>query len=183
MGTVNDPRRVKLFVGLITSMPSLVAEIEARLPESFGPIDLRSGPFPFDSTHYYDAEMGFPLQRYFFGFSTLIDPEQVAGMKIVTNKIEAEYEERKIGVIRPINLDPGYVEESKIVLASTKNFYHRILISQGIYAEVTMHFETGSWQCLPWTFPDFRTGRYHPFFTELRRVYRAQLKSAQRSAE
>jgi len=81
-------------------------------------------------------------------------------------------------VRRPVNLDPGYVEESKIVLASTKNFYHRILLAEGIYGEVTLHYRGGVWEAFPWTFPDFRSGRYNGFFSELRRIYRDQRRSA-----
>ncbi len=77
-----------------------------------------------------------------------------------------------------MNLDPGYVELSKVVLASTKNFYHRILVADGIYAEVTMHYEAGAWRSFPWTFPDFRSGRYAAFFDALRARYRTQLKTA-----
>ncbi len=178
MGTIGIPQPVKLFTGVLTSRAEVIPAVEERLCGLFGPVDLRSSGFPFDATHYYDEEMGSPLVRYFYSFSRLADPSSISWAKIVTNRIEADLAEAGIGVARPVNLDPGYLEESKIVLASTKNFYHRILISDGIYAEVTMHYEHGLWCCLPWTFPDFRTGRYDGFFTELRTLYRNQLKTS-----
>jgi hypothetical protein len=177
MGVIRNHRPVKLFVSLITVRLELFSRVEDGLSGLFGPIDLRSDQFPFDSTHYYDKEMGAPLQRCFFSFTDLTDPLRIGEAKIATNEIEIQLAQEQHAVPRPVNLDPGYMEESKIVLASTKNFYHRIMVSRGIYAEVTMHFEGGNWRCLPWTFPDFRTGRYHPFFTGMRQLYRRQLKT------
>ena len=176
MGQICRQRQVKLFTGLLTSLPELAKDVEVRISESFGPIDLRSESFVFDFTHYYDREAGFPLWRFFFGFAALIDPAGLAGIKTLSNDLEAEFAARLSPVARPVNLDLGYLEESKVVLASTKNFYHRILLADGIYAEVTMHHEGGGWRSFPWTFPDFRSGRYDAFFTELRGIYRKQLR-------
>jgi hypothetical protein len=179
MGSIRPVAAVKLFVGILSSVPELGGNIEARLQGVFGPADLRSGSFPFDSTRYYDEEMGTPLHRWFLGFENLIPPDGIAKAKLRTNELESEFQREITHVRRPVNLDPGYLEQSKLVLASTKNFYHRILISDGIYAEVTLHFEGGEWRPFPWTFPDFRTGRYNRFFDELRTAYRAQLRRAE----
>lgn len=176
MGKVRPPQRVKAFVGVLTSLPDILPEVEQRLSALLGPIDLHSETFPFDFTHYYDREMGSPIHRCFLGFSNLIEPEEIAGIKVRTNEIEAALASDFRRVIRPANLDPGYLEQSKIVLASTKNYYHRLCLSGGIYAEVTLHFEDRGWKPLPWTFPDYQSGRYHAFFTELRNIYRAQLR-------
>jgi hypothetical protein len=175
MGTIQTPPPVKLFIGILTSAPEILPKAEERLAARFGMVDLRSALFPFDWTHYYDRTMGTPIHRCFFGFAELIDPSTIAAIKIQTNEIEETFAEDYRTPPRPINLDPGYLEQSKIVLASTKNFYHRIPISQGIYAEVTLHFEKGEWRSFPWTFPDFKSDCYHPFFVSLRERYRNQL--------
>ena len=94
-------------------------------------MDLRSLQFLFDKTHYYDEEMGSPIYRHFLSFEKLIEPSEIAGAKIRTNDLESAFAVEYSSVQRPINLDPGYLEQSKIVLASTKNFFHRILISEG----------------------------------------------------
>ena len=177
MGEIKTAPQVKLFVGVLTSIPEGLPEARARLSALYGATDLTSGEFRFDNTHYYDEEMGSPLFRSFLGFSGLIGPAEIAEIKVETNTIETEMATRFGAVRRPVNLDPGYLELSKIVLASTKNFYHRIYLSMGIYAEVTMHFEAGQWKSFPSTFPDFQTGRYSAFFTSLRNRYRQQLKS------
>jgi len=176
MGTISAPRPVKLFAGVLSADPALFPAVEERLCSLFGKVELRTEPFPFDSTAYYDEEMGRPLKRVFYGFCELIVAETISRIKVQTNRIEAEFASRSSGARRPVNIDPGYLEEAKLVLASTKNFSHRILISGGIYAEVTMRFENREWRALPWTFPDFRTGRYNDFFTALRNNYRRQLK-------
>jgi hypothetical protein len=178
MGEIRVPLPVKLFCGVLTSLPQFVPEIRERLTAAFGEIDMGSDPHPFDLTHYYDAEMGTPISRLFFAFADLVAPAQLASIKKVTNELEALFAGVNQPVRRPVNLDPGYLEESKIVLASTKNFYHRIFLADGIYGEVTMHYTAGAWHPFPWSFPDFRSGRYDDFFTGLRRIYRSQIKSS-----
>ncbi len=178
MGMINMSPRVKLFAGILTSLPEIMPEVQNRLASAFGTVDLRSDPYPFDTTHYYDDEMGSPITRYFLSFATLVMPVDISAIKRMTNEMETALAKDYAGVRRPVNLDPGYLEESKIVLASTKNFYHRILLADGIYGEVTLRYSGGSWQAFPWSFPDFRSGRYDEFFTRMRRTYRNQIKEA-----
>lgn len=175
MGEIRPALPVKLFIGVLTSMPDLVPIVEGNLIERFGTIDLKSRAFLFDKTLYYAEDMGSPLYRYFFSFQELIAPTALAAAKVATNSMESALAARVPNLKRPVNLDPGYLEQSKIVLASTKNFFHRILIAEGIYAEVTLHFQNGTWQTFPWTFPDFATGQYHEFFRSVRSHYRGQL--------
>jgi hypothetical protein len=177
MGEIHNPLPVKLLVGILTSIPEIISSVEERLSELFGPIDKRSEPFPFDMTRYYDETMGSPISRYFISFANLIEPSVISKIKKATNELESGFASEWTSVQRPVNLDPGYLEQSKIVLASTKNFYHRILLSGGIYAEVTLHFEAGEWRSFPWTFPDFKSGRYSQFFSSLRDSYRTQLSA------
>ena len=178
MGKIQQPVPVKLIVGILTSVPGLLSETEKELSALFGAVDARSEIFPFGWTNYYDAEMGSPLYRLFLGFADLIEAPAIVDAKISANELEASIAGRYPGVSRPINLDPGYMEQSKIVLASTKNFFHRILIDRGIYAEVTLHYRNKGWQSFPWTFPDYGSEKYHPFFSALRENYRRQLNAA-----
>jgi len=179
MGDIHSAISVKLFVGILSSIPEMLPKVEARLSGIFGVIDSRSAIYPFENTHYYDEEMGSPIKRCFLGFSDLILPDQVALAKRRTNEMEQEFADEGFGVKRPVNLDPGYIELSKVVLASTKNFYHRLYLSDGIYGEVTLHYESGAWRSFPWTFPDFRSGCYDSYFLELRGLYRDALKRMQ----
>ncbi len=175
MAHISAPLPVKLFLGILTSVSEIVPQAEQKFIELYGSIDSRLGPIPFDLTHYYDQEMGTPLYRYFLSFTELIDPAAIAQIKLQTNELESAFARQYSHPRRPINIDPGYLEQSKIVLASAKNYFHRILISGGVYAEVTLHFEQGQWRFFPWTFPDYRTEPYLQFFTALRDLYRTQL--------
>ncbi len=176
MGKIRPPLPVKFFISVLTSLPEIMPEVELRLSDLCGAIDQRSEAYPFDLTQYYDSEMGRPIHRVFLSFGELISPLELAPIKVKTNEVESWFAGECTGVARPVNLDPGYLDQAKVVLASTKDFSHRLMISAGIYAEVTMHYRAGQWHNWPWTFPDFRTGRYNGFFSELRRRYRIQLK-------
>jgi hypothetical protein len=79
---------------------------------------------------------------------------------------------------RPLNIDPGYLTEAKLVLASTKDRDHRIYLSQGIFAEVTLHFARGGWQARPWTYPDYQRADYHAFFTTCRDYLRQRYRES-----
>jgi hypothetical protein len=178
MGQIRTPLPVKLFIGVLTSTPAILPDLEERMTALFGPIDSRSEHFSFDQTHYYDEEMGTPISRIFLGFEKLIAGCEIAGIKIKTNELEAAIAGERPERTRPVNLDPGYLEQSKIILASTKNFFHRVLISEGIYGEVTLHFQDGAWRDFPWTFPDYKSGGYHQYFSSLRNLYRGQLNAS-----
>jgi hypothetical protein len=81
-----------------------------------------------------------------------------------------------------VNLDPGYVSLSKLVLATTKDYSHRIYVGSGMYAESALHFENGQWTAWPWTYPDYAGPRYHAFFGHVRELYKAKLNVTSQSA-
>jgi hypothetical protein len=186
MAEASTPADVRLICGMISADAALFDEAAVELAAEFSEIDLRSEVMPFDFTHYYDAQMGSPLWRQFVSFSKPVSPEVLAAAKVATNRIEADFANRltQPGAAvpqdnsrpeRPINLDVGYVDESKLILASMKNFSHRIYLSQGVYAELTLRYHKGRWDALGWTFPDFASGRYHPFLTQARDKLREHL--------
>jgi hypothetical protein len=177
MGSVRAFNPVKLFAGVLVSDSNLISEVEKRLTETYGPIDHRSKVLQFDFTGYYSREMGDVINRIFFSFERLIEADRLAEIKRQTNRMEDEMKPMLETVKRPINLDPGYVEQAKVILASTKNFYHRIFLGQGIFGEVTMHFKNNSFQYFPWTYPDYKSREYQEFFLKIRQIYRAQLKT------
>jgi len=151
------------------------------LAEHAGPVDATSELWPFDFTDYYQVEMGDDLLRRFVSFERLIDPVELAGFKILTNQLEARLC-RDCGLPeshRPANLDPGYVTTSKLVLATTKDYGHRIYLRDGIYAESTMHYIDGRWVPWPWTYPDYADARYHAFFEQVRELYKQKLTARQ----
>jgi hypothetical protein len=167
MGGIRQAERVKLICGMISADETLMTQVETELAGRFGGIDLRSDLMPFDYTDYYEKEMGAGLFRRFVSFATMIDPVELADIKVVTNSIEQRLA-RGTGK-RTINLDPGYVTPAKLVLATTKDFSHRIYLRDGIYAEVTLNFRKSGLTFFDWTYPDFKSGRYNDFLAEVRR--------------
>lgn len=161
-----EPGPVLLICGAIFRDDAPLAEALARLEQRFGPIADRSAVFPFDFTNYYEPEMGAGLQRQFFTFRQPIRADHLADIKNFTGTIEQDLARDRQ---RRVNLDPGYLTATKLVLATTKDFAHRIYLRDGIFAEVTLTFTRTGIRALPWTYPDFASDRYTPFLLEVRR--------------
>jgi len=179
MAQAHKPEDVKLIVGMLSAFPKAFELARSSLCDHYGPVDLESPPIPFNFTRYYESEMGPGLVRRFLAFQRLMDPAALADVKLHTNRLEAELA-AKLGapVPRPINLDPGYLTLAKLVLASAKDFSHRIYLRDGIYAEVTLHYEKGgTFRSWPWTFPDYaESAAYHAFLAEARGKLKTQLR-------
>ncbi len=178
MGKPAEPNPVKLFVGLIYNPSVDVRLVVDLLEKNVGEIDGSSPTVSFDYTDYYREEMGGGLNRKFFSFAALEDPGDIPARKSLTNELESKVAELvSTPVPRPVNLDPGYVGLSKLVLATTKNYSHRIYIRDGIYAEVTLQYKGNEFVPLPWTYPDYRSAEYRDYFNRLRESYKEQLEN------
>jgi len=178
MGHPKNPIPVKLFVGMLSPEVGLFDICTELLSAEYGPIDCQSETVRWDVTDYYREEMGSAILRNFIFFERLADPGMLSSMKLLTNSIEARFlVTRGTAVRRRINLDPGYVTEAKVVLASTKDFSHRVYLSQSIYAEVTLHYSTKEKTFLPFehTYPDYRTKGSLDLFNKAREMLRARL--------
>ena len=177
MGQISKPKPVNLIAGILTNNPDLLEQIDKTLQKYFGLIDLRSDVIPFTFTDYYNEEMGKGILRQFYSFEKLIMPDELASIKVQTNHIEDSITASgKYPVNRPINVDPGYINESRLILASTKDFSHRIYLRDGIYAEVTLNYRGGRYESFPWTFPDYKFSDYHKFLLMARELYVRKLK-------
>ena len=178
MWQVNKPQPVKLIVGILAADEVALDAALQRIYEEFGKTDLLSEVWPFTQTSYYKDELGENILRQFVTTAKLIDPGQLADIKHRANRIEMELAEKlSTDLPRPVNLDPGIIEPSKLILASTKNFSHRIYIGDGMYAELTLSFCKGAWQSFSYTFPDYKEQRYHGFLSTARDKLVEQLRS------
>jgi hypothetical protein len=176
MAQPQEPHRAKLFAGVLTGSEELLPEVKEKLEELFGRTDLESETMLFDSTYYYEPQMGAGLKRKFYSFEKLVEQELLAEAKISANGLEEQFSGR-LEVERPVNIDPGLLLPSKMILASCKNFSHRIYLGRGVYGEITLQYADGSFRVLPWTFPDYRLEEYHAFFATVRNRYMSQLKA------
>jgi len=167
---------VKLIAGLISSSAVHFQETEKSLTDHYGPTDLKSHYFDFGLTDYYEKQMGKNLQRVFLSFASLISPEKLSGIKAETNALEETLRRDSGGSFRVVNIDPGIVTPSALIMATTKNFAHRVPLAGGIYAHLEFLFTKSGVKTLDWTYPDFRQPGYQEFFIAVRRIYLGQLK-------
>ena len=173
MGSISTPTPVLLLIAVSSRYDDVLAWAEARATSEFGPLLLKSAAFDFTETDYYQSTMGTELKKQFLAFRNSIDPGKLPQIKRATNDWEQLCaDELKHPEPRPLNLDPGYLTLAKLVLATTKDHAHRIYISSGIYAEVTLNFRGGNWQKCDWTYPDYQRDDYQEFFTECRQKLR-----------
>lgn len=174
MGTVTRPSPVKLICGFIFSAEEQYRRSRSLIEKRFGKADLESAAIPFTFTGHYTREMGELLTRRFCSFPRLIMPPDLAPIKLWTNKLEDKFAKNRK---RVVNIDPGYVDLARLVLASTKDFCHRIYIGRGIHAEVTLCYRGKSYQPWEWTYPDYRTLEYIGIFNTIRGIYAEQIRN------
>lgn len=167
------PNRAKLVIGVITGDKRLFEPISSELAAIYGPVDIVSGWMPFNYTGYYESEMGTALERRMVTFRQLIQQNELARIKLATNRIEQAYLHDGR---RRVNIDPGYLLHERLVLASGKNFSHRIYIGDGIYADLTLIYQRGGFVTLPWTYPDYADQPMLELLTQIRHKYSMDLK-------
>ena len=175
MSKPQDPKPAKLIIGLFTKDRALFEPLVDELVSRFGSLDLVSPWMPFDYTSYYEQEMGRPLFRRLVVFKSLIAQLDLAGIKLGTNRLEDRYAQNER---RRVNIDPGYLLNERFVLASGKNFSHRIYIGDRIYADLTLIYQRGAFEKLPWTYPDYADQPIISFLVQARAKYAADLKQS-----
>lgn len=177
MPKIKKPLPVKLIMGMISPNVDLFDQLTQTLVEKFGPVDLKSNVFNFDKTDYYEEEMGKDLKRQFLSFCELIETRELVEIKLFTNSLEEKFSLSKDEPSRLINLDPGYLDCTKLVLVSTKDSPNRIYLREMIYAEITLYFSQGTFKFRPWTFPDYKTQEYIETFNQIRKLYISQRRN------
>jgi hypothetical protein len=182
MGEPRLPEPVLLIVAAFSRHRAVLEEVAARLEERFGPVALASPPYAFNHTRYYEPTMGPSLCKQLLAFQNLVAADCLVDVKQCTNSLEAEWAGGGLyPEPRPLNLDPGLLTLGKFMLATTKDQAHRIYVGQGIFAEVTLSFQTGAYEPWPWTYADYREAEVRAFLGQARVYYRQRL--AQTKAE
>lgn len=176
MSTPRESDKVRLFCSLFSAEKELIDRAIDELVELFGLPEIISPWLMFERTRYYEKEMGWPLHRRFITFRELITPEELVGKKLSTNRIEIKY---SVDGKRRINIDPGYICLERLVLATGKNYTHRIYLSHGIYADLTLVFNKGTFKPLEWSYPDYSDNESIDFFNNEREKYKNQLRSVE----
>lgn len=176
MGEIRFPKPVLLFMAVFGSDSSAFDWVRQRAETQWGTLALESEPFPFETfTDYYAQTMGETLPKRLWAFENLISPDILPKAKCLTNGWEAEFKSLTTSPVeRPVNIDPGYIDLGKLILASTKDHAHRIYLSDGIFAETTLMYAQKQWKSLPWTYPDYQSAGYQKFLTRCRDYLKAK---------
>ena len=174
MSIPKSPDPAKLVVSVFTKDKGLFDRIYDRLEEIGGPVDIMSKWLDFDFTDYYYKEMGTPLFRRMVAFVPLMAQEDLAAVKLKTNAIE---EELARGGRRRVNIDPGYLLSSRFILATGKDYSHRVYIGSRIYADLTLMYTKQGFKTLEWTYPDYASPEIFQFLDRVRQKYLLDLKA------
>lgn len=173
MGIPGTPKKVLLFVASLYRDKIFYYNALNYLTQNFGDILFESSPRLWNYSDYYTPELGSPLFRRFIFFKKLVSEGEISSIKLLTNEIEEDLStENK----RNINLDPGYITLAKLVLATTKDYCHRIYIKDGIYAEVTLFFKKNSFMPHQFTYRDYSENHYLQLFNFARIIYKELLR-------
>ena len=175
MISLHFPKKVKFLVGFIYSDEEVYLRAKNILRKKYGEFDFESQTIPFDFTDYYCEEMGTHLKRRFLSARKLFKLTDFVAIKHYCIKIEKMF---SCSGMRKINIDPGYLNDAKLVLLTRKNFFHRIYLGKGIYAEVTLYYSKKKINYLPWTYPDYRTEEYTDIILKIRNTYMSQIRHA-----
>ncbi|MBF0203130.1 MAG: DUF4416 family protein [Desulfamplus sp.] len=175
MSTPKEPDLAKLVISLFMNNKDILESVLPELEKEFGEIDMISNWFNFDFTDYYYAEMGSPLFRSVITFKSLIHQSSLAKIKEHTNLLEKRWEANSK---RSLNIDPGYLLLSRFILATGKDYAHRIYIGKGIYADLTLMYKQGSFKPLEWTYPDYASAEMFNFLERVRIQYAEDLKKS-----
>ena len=172
-----DLTSVKQIAAILVRQPSDFEDSMVALGEIFSEVDFIGEFFPFSLTDYYAPEMGEELRRGFVSFKKLIHPESLA-----RSKRQARELERKLSLNgnRTVNIDVGYLDMFKIVLASFKGRSNKIYLEGGIWADMVMYYENGDFKTFSWGFPDFKSGIYNADLVDIRELYKEQFKAERR---
>lgn len=169
--------RAKLIIGFIVHDKTLAGWVVEALGASFGPLDLVSAWLPFEFTDYYAREMGAPLHRRLLAYKRTVGQDKLPDIKHITNRIEKRATDKGR---RKVNIDPGILLPERFVLATGKNFTHRVYLGRGIYADLTLIYRNGTFHTLPWTYPDYADARHQAFLLQARRKLQRDQKEADR---
>lgn len=164
---------VNLIMSLFSQEEALINEALEILSGRYGEADYISPFLRFDYTDYYAGETGTKLIRRFVSFAELIRPESLADIKLMTNTLEDRFSE--VGK-RRLNIDPGYIAHAHLILATGKGYTHRPYLREGIYADLTLIYQDGSFRGLPWTYPDYGSPDVIDMLNTIRRRYSEKLK-------
>jgi hypothetical protein len=175
---MSAPPRIKLFVAILAQSSVDQAHTTSLFAEVFGSVDYIGPQRSFDCTQYYEEDKGPGLVRWLISFTGPYYADILPGAKRACIELErgyavaAEKGATDTGsYTRSVNLDIGYLDRHKVVLASTKEAGHKIYLDDSIYGDLLTRYSNNTWHPLPWCFPDFAAGRYNEELSTIREIF------------
>ncbi len=169
-----EPQKVKPFFSVFASSIEALENAICEISKIYGEIDCETDLLSFDITNYYEAEFGKDLKRRLFSMKKLISPSELIEIKLKAYELEERFSNSGR---RVVNIDPGYVALSRVVLLTGKDYTHRIYLDKGVYADLTLIYKKDAgYVSLPWTYPDYSSSLFLDFFTNVRNILKIQLK-------
>lgn len=177
MGELKQPEPMMMIVAAFSRHDEALDWTREWAVQRWGSLACESPRFEFTETEYYTREMGSALKKTFFAFERLVPADSMPSSKLASNAAERDYAGlSRHDQARPLNIDPGHLNLSKFLLATTKDHAHRIYLGESIYAEITLRYLKGRWQPWEWTYPDYCRDDFRKWFNEARDAYRELLK-------
>jgi len=173
MSNLKSPEPVKLISSIFSADRHPLTEALKELSAKYGGVDFVSEFIPFDYTDYYEREMGQSLVRRFAFFEDLIRPESLPEIKTFANGVEERFSGSGK---RKVNIDPGYMSQYHLILATGKGYAHRPYLRDGVHADLTLIYRNKTFQPLEWTYPDYAEKKIIEMFNRMREKYLLQLK-------
>jgi hypothetical protein len=175
-----EPDPVLRVCSCLVGDRSLLPEVERELIRAFGAVALKSPAYPFDGSDYYRDELGDRIERFWFCFAELCGAESLSDGRWTTGGIEESF---AVDGKRRVNLDPGYLDLGKLVLASLKQAPDKIYMGRGVWAHTCLRYRFGELTAPDHSFADFKAGRFNGFMLEARKLYKSLLRDRGSSRE
>jgi hypothetical protein len=168
--SLHSPQPCSLFIAILSSQLTLIDQTLNKFAARFGPVELTLNTGIFTHSEYYKQEMGTDLERVFCCFKPPFNEDTLKNAKLFARSLEWEHASiTNQKIRRKLNIDPGIVSLSRVVLSTSKNYAHRLYVGDGVYAEVTLIYREEGWQLLPWTYPDYQQIEVQSFLLNCRR--------------
>ena len=172
MRELGKPAESYFFVGMLTGEKDLFARAIDELDHFFGPVLRETEPISWEHSTYYEEELGNNVLRKFVFYARPVDQIDLVEAKKITMEVEIKLGRGITGeTLRRINIDPGCMTQAKLVLASSKDFSHRIYIGGGVHAEVTLYFKDESFRPFFYTYQDYKDEKNISLFNAVRKEY------------
>ncbi len=168
MSELRQPIPVMPVFSIFSADLSAIEQAEHDISGHWGAIFLTSELLDFTQTAYYEREFGHGLKRIFLALKDVIDPTGLVDMKLWACRYEQKH---TVNEKRLLNIDPGILSCERLVLATGKNYTHRIYLGKRVWADLTLIYQKGSFRALPWTYPDYSSDETILFWNMVRREY------------